>query len=158
MATVDSVGAITTTSGGTVSNRGLSALSGEDFMKLLIMQLQYQDPLQPMDNQQMLSQISEIRNMEMSYTLTESLRNLTSEQRFASAAAMIGKYVAGTVTDDEGNEYMLAGLVQEVRFTSKGKAVLELDSGQSLPLESVTNVVDPSALGGALSGADASRT
>ena len=39
------------------------AVSGQDFLNLLVTELMHQDPLQPMDNQQLLSQLSEIRRV-----------------------------------------------------------------------------------------------
>jgi len=115
-------------------------MTSQDFMKILIAQLRQQDPMNPMSNEAMIQQMATIRDMEMSYTLTEALNKMTSEQRFAGAAGLIGKYVVGTVEDADGEEITLEGVVTGVRFTSTGKAVLELDTGESLPLEKLTEV------------------
>jgi flagellar basal-body rod modification protein FlgD len=115
-------------------------MDSADFMKILIAQLQQQDPMNPMSNEAMVQQMATIRDMEMSYTLTETLQQMTSEQRFAGAAGLIGKYVEGVVTDAEGEEMALTGVVTGVRFTESGKAILELDTGASLPLEKLTQV------------------
>ncbi len=128
---------------------GLGGISGEDFMKILIKQLQYQDPLKPMDNQQMVQQISTIRELEMNTRLGSKLEQLTDQQRFGAAAALIGKHVKGAVKDEDGNEFNLEGVVTSVRFTEKGEAILELDNGQSLPLaqlQEVTNDKSPAGV------------
>ncbi len=142
------VGATSTGTTGSAARQGLSAVGSDDFLKLLIKQLQYQDPFKPMDNEQMLSQMAQIRNMEMSVTLTDSMRSLTEQQRFGGAAALIGKYVTGTVTAQDGTTTTLKGLVGGVRFTSKGDPILELASGDSLPLKNLTDVVDQQYVGG----------
>lgn len=135
--------------GSTGSTAGMSALTGDDFMKVLLKQLQFQDPLKPMDNQQMVAQMSTIRELEMNTRLSKRLEQLTDQQRFGAAAALIGKYVSGTVADEDGNEYALEGRVSAVKFTSKGDVLLELESGETLPLANLQQVTDaPVATGG----------
>jgi flagellar basal-body rod modification protein FlgD len=119
---------------------GLDGLRGEDFMKILITQLQYQDPFEPMGNQEMVAQIASIRDLEMNTQLTGSLRLMTEQQRVGSAAALIGKYAKGEVSDAEGNVFTIEGIVTGIRFTQKGEAMLELDTGELLPLASLTEV------------------
>jgi len=115
-------------------------MDAEDFFKILIAQLQQQDPMNPMSNEAMVQQMATIRDMEMSYSLTEALKQMTGEQRFAGAAGLIGHYVQGVVEDSEGTQIALEGVVTGVRFTETGKAILELDTGESLPLEDLTQV------------------
>ena len=119
---------------------GLDGLRGEDFMKILITQLQYQDPFEPMGNQEMVAQIASIRDLEMNTQLTGSLRLMTEQQRVGSAAALIGRYAKGEVSDAEGNVFTIEGIVTGIRFTQKGEAMLELDTGEVLPLASLTEV------------------
>lgn len=126
----------------TQSQAGLAALNGQDFMTVLVKQLEYQDPFKPMDNEQMVSQISNIRQMELNTQLTTSLQQLSEQQRIGSAAALIGKYASGELTDDSGASIAVAGTVTGIRFNPSGDIVLELDSGQLLPLTSVTQVTD----------------
>ncbi len=142
----------------TTGNGGLKAIQSEDFMKLLIKQLQYQDPFKPMDNAEMLGQMAQIRNMEMSTTLTSSLKSLTEQQRYGGAAALLGKQVSGVVTSADGTETTLKGIVTGVRFTSNGDVILELDSGDSLPLRNLTNVTDVTPSTGTQGSATAAST
>lgn len=132
----------------TATKQGLNQMSSDDFLKVLITQLQYQDPMKPMDSDQMLSQISQIRNMEMSTTLTDSLKNLTEQQRLGSAASLIGGYVTGTVTGSDGTQTTINGVVRGIRFEADGEPILQLDSGGSLPLKSLQDVSDPNRLVG----------
>ncbi len=120
----------------------LGGISGNDFMKVLIKQLQFQDPLKPMDNQQMVQQMATIRELEMNTRLSDKLAQLTDQQRFGAAGALMGKHVKGTTTDAEGNEFVADGVVTAVRFTNKGEVILELDSGQSLPLARLEEITD----------------
>ena len=141
MPEVAALGSTTSVQTGSESTtNGMTSLDSEDFMKILIAQLQQQDPMNPMSNEAMVSQMSAIRDMEMNYTLTETLKQMTAEQRFAGAAGLIGKYVTGVVEDSGGEENSLEGVVTSVRFSASGKAILELDTGESLPLEKLTEV------------------
>jgi len=145
---IGTVSASTTGKTGVATGRGLGSIDADGFMQVLIKQLQYQDPFKPMDNAEMVSQISQIRNMEMNYTLTQTLERLKNEQRFGAASSMIGRHVIGTVTSADGQEYTIQGTVASVRFTTDGEPILELDTGASLPLKNLTNVTDPSLLVG----------
>ncbi len=139
------VGAIASSTAATTSVEGtsknMSDMDAEDFLQLLIAQLQQQDPMNPMSNEAMVEQMATIRDMEMSYTLTETLKQMTEEQRFAGAAGLIGKYVVGEVEDAEGETATLEGVVTGIRFSASGKAILELDTGEVLPLAKMKGVM-----------------
>ncbi len=127
----------------TTTQRDVSGITGQDFMKILIKQLQLQDPFEPMTNQEMISQMATIRELEMNTRLTERLEQLTDQQRVASASGLIGKQIKGIVTDSNGNEYELKGLVTGIEFTSRGEILLRLDNGLRLPITSLTEVTEP---------------
>jgi flagellar basal-body rod modification protein FlgD len=123
-------------------------MSTDDFYKLLIAELRYQDPMQPMDNAKMVEQVAGIRSIEASTTTTETLQAVARQQNYATAATLIGKVVTGTVTDAAGNDLQIKGVVTSVTFEKNGQVVLGLDDGTSkLPLEAVTNVENPSQAG-----------
>ncbi|MBN2563514.1 MAG: hypothetical protein JXQ75_21555 [Phycisphaerae bacterium] len=122
------------------TSRGFNDLASEDFLALLIAELQSQDPMDPTDNKEIVAQMANMRQMEQSETLNETLKALASEQRFGATAALIGHYVAGTVTDDAGQGYELQGVVIGVRYQHDGQAILELHDGRSLPADKVEQV------------------
>lgn len=129
---------VNVSAGGTTA--GLSGISGEDFMNILVKQLQMQDPFEPMTNEEMVSQLSTIRELEMNTRMSGKLEQLTEQQRFGSAAALIGKHVAGVVANADGDEFAVDGIVTGVTFTEKGEVMLELDTGEVLPLASLKMV------------------
>ncbi|MDH4944853.1 FlgD immunoglobulin-like domain containing protein [Sulfurimonas sp. C5] len=71
-----------------------TALGKDDFMKLLLVQLQYQDPTEPMDTEKILTQTSQLAALEASDNTKTALENLTKSlgnaQQFSTIAA-IGK-------------------------------------------------------------------
>lgn len=71
-------------------------LKAEDFLKLIVAELQNQDPLNPMDNTQMITQISQIRSITSNDQLSSTLESVALSQNVAFASSMLGKTIAGT--------------------------------------------------------------
>src|SRR3982751_6138635 len=68
---------------------------GEDaFMKLMLAQMQHQDPMAPTDSAQMMSQLAQFTSVEQLTKLTTGLESLKLGQDFQASVAMIGKTVA----------------------------------------------------------------
>jgi flagellar basal-body rod modification protein FlgD len=137
---VENVSATSSPAGVLAKGDTTQGLSGDDFFKLLIAQLVNQDPLEPTSNQDLLNQISSIRDIELSTNLSNSLRSLTDQQRFASAAGLIGRFVSGQAGED--GQTPISGIVQSVRFDANGRAILQLEDGQEIPLDAVASVMD----------------
>ena len=126
--------------GVTGASRSAANLSSDDFFKLMIAQLTNQDPMEPTSNQELLQQISSIRDIELSTTLTESLRRLAGQQQFGSASTLIGQYVT-SVAGSDGN--VQAGMVVAVKFDSQGLPRLQLSSGVELEMSQLASIVSP---------------
>lgn len=150
---VTSTGSTATTS---AMSKGLASMQSKDFLNILIKQLQMQDPLEPMGNAEMVNQLSTISELEMNTRLTDSLGQMTDQQRFGAAAVLIGKHVTGTVTDGNDNAFPMEGVVTGIRFTETGDVMLELDSGETLPLVNLKTVTNPAT--GATTVVDATDT
>lgn len=52
-------------------------LGKDDFLKLLLVELQYQDPTEPMDSEKILSQTSQLATLESASNTNEALENLS---------------------------------------------------------------------------------
>jgi flagellar basal-body rod modification protein FlgD len=115
-------------------------LKTEDFIKMMITQLQNQDPLEPAKNQELLAQMSQIGQLQSATSLQESLKGLVLQNQIGSAASLIGKTVQGLDDDNE----TVTGLVNSIKVTADG-VNLELDNGQTLKLDRVTSIGGTSA-------------
>ena len=135
--------------GVTAVSRSAANLSSDDFFKLLITQLTNQDPMEPTSNQELLQQISSIRDIELSTTLTESLQRLAGQQQFGSASTLIGRYVTGVAGSDGKVQ---AGTVVAVKFDSQGRATLQLSNGIELEMSQLSSIVSPVQAGEAMVG------
>jgi flagellar basal-body rod modification protein FlgD len=110
-------------------------LKSEDFIKMMITQLQNQDPMEPAKNAELLAQMSQIGQLQSSTAMTESLKGMVLQNQIGSAGNLIGKTIEGL---DAKNE-KVTGLVNSVRVESDG-VYLELDSGKKLALSRVTTI------------------
>ena len=107
----------------------------EDFLKLMITELQNQDPLNPMDNDKILQQIGQMQSIQSSLDLRETLGSVLLGQNLSSAASMIGKVVQGL--DDENNE--VVGLVDRVSVEDGTPRLLSGEN--SIKLENVREII-----------------
>ena len=144
---VDNIG--TLAAQGSTGTSAFSELGSEDFLQLLIAQIANQDPLEPMGNAELLEQLSSVRELELSTTLTDTLRKVAGQNQFSSASSLIGKFVSSAPGADGLAQ---RGVVQAVRFTDDGKPLLQLSDGTELPIERVLTVESPVRAAEALVG------
>jgi flagellar basal-body rod modification protein FlgD len=143
----DTIPTSATSSTGASAGDPLASLNGGDFVQFLITELQNQDPLNPTSSNQMLSQLSEIGQLESSTDLQSSLTGMVQQNSVSSAANMIGKDVQGT---DQFNNQQ-TGTVTAVQVTTNG-VNLSLSNGSTVSLANVTNITDASTTAGTTSG------
>ncbi len=107
-------------------------LGKDDFLKLLITQLQHQDPLEPMEDQDFIAQIAQFSSL-------EQMQNLNSSFSYSLGFSLMGKYISALVTDEETGEVSLVeGEVSAVRSES-GEVYLVVD-GEDVPIDNIANV------------------
>jgi flagellar basal-body rod modification protein FlgD len=70
-----------------------STLSQDDFLRLLTVQLQNQDPLKPMEDAQFMGQMAQFASLEQAKELTKTVNTLSSSFGFSSAQQFLGKNV-----------------------------------------------------------------
>jgi flagellar basal-body rod modification protein FlgD len=79
-----------------------SSIGLEQFITLMVTELQNQDPLNPMDNAQLLDQLSNMQSITSTKKLTETLDAVMLGQNLSNAGGLIGKVVNGLT--DAGDE------------------------------------------------------
>lgn len=99
----------------TVGQDAFSALQTQDFLKLLVTELANQDPLNPMDNNQILQQITQLREIQATEMMTATLESVLFGQNFTTANWLMGRNILG-LTDD--GEYV-TGIVERVTLLDK---------------------------------------
>lgn len=106
--TTTTLGTSAANSAGQVGD-GLNDLNIDQFLGLLIAEMQNQDPMNPMDNAQMIEQIGQIREIGATNDLTNSLTSLVTNQQLVTASGLIGKEITGV-----GQSGDVTGLVDRV--------------------------------------------
>jgi len=102
------------TSGNASTTNSLQSLGENDFLNLFVTQLQYQDPLSPMDSTGFTSQLAQFSSLEQLTNINTAIGNLVNSQGLtqnALAAGLIGKNVQVT-----GNQIALSGSA-DINFT-----------------------------------------
>lgn len=90
-----------------------STFNADDFFNLLIAQIQNQSPLEPMDNDQIVSQMAQMEEINQSARLNEGIEKLLFQQSFVSASNLIGKTVE---IKDSSTGNTVVGVVDKIRF------------------------------------------
>ena len=153
-----SIAALSSTASGTqlpASSTGQSTkmqLNATDFIKLMVTQLQNQDPTQPASSDQLLSQMSQIGQLQASTQLQTTLSGLAAQNQIGAAGNLIGK----TVTGMNAQNATVSGVVNSVRV-QQGAVFLELDNSAEVPLSNVTKI-SPPPVAGATAGSAAAAS
>jgi len=111
-----------------------SELGKEDFLMLLVTQMQYQDPLEPTDNTEYVTQLAQFSELEAMQNLNETANNST-------AYSLVGKEVLIQHENSAGDVVEFQGTVQLVTIQN-GDAYVTVD-GERYPYSEVVQVIDP---------------
>lgn len=114
-----------------------SQLGKEDFLLLLVTQMQYQDPLDPADNTDFVAQLAQFSALEQMSNLNQTVSN-------NSAYALIGQEVLIRHTTSTGDTQEVQGTVQKVSIRN-GSAYVTVD-GQDFVYDEVVEVIDQNYL------------
>lgn len=122
-------------------------LGKQAFLELLILQLQNQDPLAPVDNGEMLAQLAQFSALEAMTNLNENFALMSGnidQLNFISAAQLLGK----TVTGVDLNGELRTGLVESVHLD--GSLVVLTVDGEFMTMAGIIAIeTGPAADGGA---------
>ena len=115
---IDTSMAVHTVSSNKTDSSSGSSLDKDAFLKLLVTQMQYQDPLEPTSNTEYMSQLAQ-------FSSVEQLQNLGSIFSSNQALNLTGQYVILNVPDSSGNIKQVSGLVDYVTV-SDGKTYFHI--------------------------------
>ncbi|MGN6151013.1 MAG: flagellar hook assembly protein FlgD [Lysobacteraceae bacterium] len=97
---------------GTSSN---SSISQEQFIRLFLTQLQFQDPLEPVDNREFLAQLAQFTSLEQSRQTSQNTTDLLSMTATTQAVSLLNRQV-----DVAGLAVPFSGTVTAVQFNANG--------------------------------------
>lgn len=92
---------------------GGAGINQEDFLKILLTQLRFQDPLKPVDNQEFVAQLAQFSALEINRQQSEKVDSLLSIQSSSQSIGVLGRTVE--VATENGSA---AGTVLAVSFAT----------------------------------------
>jgi flagellar basal-body rod modification protein FlgD len=125
-----------TTTGSATPQKTLTA---QDFMQLLTVQMQNQDPSTPMDSNQEMQQIVQISSMQNMSTMSTDLTQMSASQTWTLANSYLGRQV--TISNSSGSP--ITGSVTSID-TSGATPQVQVN-GTYYPLANVTSIQLPSS-------------
>jgi flagellar basal-body rod modification protein FlgD len=112
-----------------------------DYMKLLVTQLQNQNPLEPLDNKDMSAQLAQFSQLQQTENLNTSFGKVLESVQRSYASSLIGKEVSFQVQAADGTIQTQTGEVEEVVIGADGTLLLRVDDRQ-VKLADVTSIRD----------------
>ena len=119
----------TASSTSTSTTKTNNELGKDDFLQLLVTQLQHQDPLAPMEDKEFIAQMAQ-------FTSLEQMKNMNNAVQITQATSYIGKQV--TWADSQGIEQR--GIVTAIRIVNSEPKVMI--GSESLELKKIMSVTD----------------
>lgn len=121
-------------------------LGKEEFLKILMTQLQNQDPLSPMDDKEFISQMATFSSLEQMMNISKSVDTLVQSQLVSPViqySHMIGKDVSYQAYDKETGK-KLDVETSRVKAVSQqdGWAILKLENGEEVYADAILQVND----------------
>lgn len=135
----------TASSDSTTATSSSSTLGEDDFLKLLTTELEYQDPLDPMDNTQFISEMANFSSLEQMNNLNTSFTSLSSSLnndflpgiKLEQASSLIGHEVSYV---DSDSQKTVSGVVTSV--VVKDSTPYCVVGNNDVSLDSITAVAD----------------
>jgi flagellar basal-body rod modification protein FlgD len=95
------------------SNEEPGRLGKESFLRLLVTELQHQDPTRPMEDRDFIAQMAQFSSLEQARNLNSEIQNLIRSSRSAEAFSLLGKRIEAY---NERTRTRTSGIVDSVRF------------------------------------------
>ncbi len=128
-------GVATNTASQTV-DRNDQTMGKDTFLKLLVAQMRYQDPANPVDSTQMVAQTATFSQVEKLEELVSQNASMLVLQESATAGSLVGK--TATYTDTSGASK--TGVISSVRLASGDKEASAYIGGVAVPVGRLTEI------------------
>lgn len=125
------------------TGNGLDAVDVNQFLSLMISELQNQDPLNPTDNAALLQQIGQLRSITSNDTLVSTLSNFSTTQELTTASGLIGKKVKGLDVDANAVEGQVSSVSVKVDEKDRSKRQVQVHvDGQIVDIKNIREIVE----------------
>ena len=108
----------------------------DQFLELLTTQLKNQNPLEPMDNKQFVSQMAQFSSLEQMNNMNSSLNSFLKFQKISQAGSLVGKKVEVLNSDTGSN---ITGVIEKANVTGE-ETTITID-GKKYPLVNIQQII-----------------
>lgn len=120
-------GASSVSNENTSSSTGTDELGRDQFLNLFIAQIQYQDPLNPLDSAEFTAQLAQFSSVEQLYGMNSKLANIEETLNNQSEQHDNLGYIGKTVKADDNTMRVENGTVQSGFYTIDGSGYVTID-------------------------------
>lgn len=96
----------------------VQTMGKDQFLKLLITEMQHQDPTNPMQDREFIAQMAQFSSLEQMVNFNAGMNKLIGNMNFQQSFDLLGKNVEITATDkvdDQGNPEIIKGMVSSIK-------------------------------------------
>ncbi|AZO95885.1 flagellar hook capping FlgD N-terminal domain-containing protein [Halocella sp. SP3-1] len=133
VSSVSSISSSSTSTSETDSSDDSNTLGQEAFLELLVIELQHQDPLNPMDGTEYVTQLAQFSTVEQLTTMNDNMSSFLQYQGLYNGSSLIGKTV-------EINDAEVTGEVNKIAVED-GETYIYID-GEQYSVDDITMVYD----------------
>jgi flagellar basal-body rod modification protein FlgD len=116
-------------------------LGKEEFLKLLITELEHQDPTNPMQDREFIAQMAQFSSLEQMLSLNTAVGKMSSNMTFQSSFDLLGKDVEvqnESKVDADGRLLTIKGLVESI--SKNGDETFVEVNGENYPISNIVKV------------------
>jgi len=110
-----------------------------DYMKLLVTQLRNQDPLEPLDNNEMAMQLAQFSQLSQLESMNSNFARVLATTERAYASSLIGKNIEFLAETQTGAVETMSGIVERIYNNVDGEIFLAVGD-YAVSLENVISV------------------
>jgi flagellar basal-body rod modification protein FlgD len=122
----------TSSAANSLQGDGLNDIDMSQFLKLMITELQNQDPLNPTDNAALLQQIGQLRSIGANDQLVTTLSSFANTQELTTASSLIGKKVSGLDVKGDSVNGEVSSVSIKIDEKDRNKRTVQVHVGSQL--------------------------
>jgi len=119
----------------------VKTLGKDEFLKLLITELQNQDPTNPMQDREFIAQMAQFSSLEQMLNMNKNMESFLNNLSFSSSFDMLGKSVEledSSKVNEDGTSKVVKGIVESV--TRNGNDTYVRVNGIDYPITAIYKV------------------
>ncbi|MBO5288226.1 MAG: flagellar hook assembly protein FlgD [Spirochaetales bacterium] len=115
-------------------------LDKDDFLKLLVTELQHQDPTNPMQDREFIAQMAQFSSMEQMMNMNKSMESIVDKFNFQTTYGLLGKNVEiiSQGTEEGAEPKTVNGVVKSV--SRNGSEVSVMVNGETYPISEIKTI------------------